>query len=102
MLSTELGFSHHDIDMLSMASLSAPLAVMVAGMLADKGARLGVIGFGALLCLAAFLVTPLLGLAAVTMLMAVILMDSGLNVSNVFIQQSLNSPAFGLSAYSVL
>ena len=89
MLAADLGFSHHDIAMLSMASLAAPLAVMGAGMLADKGLRLAIIGFGACLCLTAFLVTPILGLVLATMLVAVIFMDSGLNMSNVFIQQSL-------------
>lgn len=89
MLATDLGFSHHDIAMFSLASLAAPLAVVVAGMFADKGWRLPIIGFGALLCLVAFLVTPIMGLALVTMLTAVIFMDAGLNMSNVFIQQSL-------------
>lgn len=89
MLASELQFTHNDIAMLSLASLAAPLGVVVAGSMADKGWRLAIIGFGAFLCLLAFLITPLLGLATATMLLAIIFMDSGLNISNVFIQQAV-------------
>lgn len=88
-LQNELHYSHAQIAMFSLVSLAAPICVIIGGILADKGYRLFIVGMGAVMTLGAFIISPIFGISTLVLVLAVVLLDSGMNMANVFIQQSV-------------
>lgn len=89
LMTKEMHLGHNEIALISLASLASPLAVIGGGFLTEKLSRLTIIGVGVGLCFLAFALSPLAGVAVLTALVSIALMDSGMNLANVFIQQSL-------------
>lgn len=86
-----LHFSHSDIALFSLASFAAPPCALLAGRLVDRGFGFGLTLATACMIAAAFLVTPVFGICAGLFLIAVLLLDPGVNMTNVIVQQSVLS-----------
>ena len=86
-----LHFSHSDIALLSLASFAAPPCAIMAGRLVDRGFSFGLTLTSACMIAAAFLVTPVAGISTGLFLIAVLLLDPGVHMTNVVVQQSVLS-----------
>ncbi len=88
-----LGFTHSDVALYSLLGLAAPPCAIMAGKMIDrgKGFMLTVISIAMVAC--AFVVTPIFGLFVVSFIIAGLLLDPGVQMTNVVIQQSVISLA---------
>lgn len=90
-LQGDLGLSHAEIALFSFVGGAAPLGVVIAGRLADRGLSAGAIAVGISMAVIAFLITPLFGRHVVTLAFTAFLLDPGVNVTSVLVQQSVLS-----------
>lgn len=86
-----LSFSHAEIALISLASLAAPPCVILAGRLADKGHGTLITLAGVCIAGSAFLLSPLFGISAVIFVLSVILLDSGVHMTNAVMQLGILS-----------
>lgn len=88
-LQERLGFTHAGVALFSLASLIAPAYAAMAGRMIDRGMgfRTTVVGIG--LITATFLTTPLFGLTVLPMVVAVLMLDPGVYMTNVVVQQDV-------------
>ena len=85
----DLNFSHSQIALFSLASLVTPPCAIVAGKLIDRGYGNIMIFAATALIAAAYLVTAFFGMYAVAFVFAVFMLDPGMNMSTMSIQQKV-------------
>lgn len=90
-LKSELGYTQHDITLLSMASLIAPICTIIAGRLTDRGFGFPTASVAILLSCFAFLIVPALGTHALMFACTMLLIDSGTHSASVVTQHSVLS-----------
>lgn len=84
-----LDFSNSDIALFSLVSLAAPPCALFAGRMIDKGKGFHLTVVSASMLVMAFLITPIAGIYLITFIFAVLLLDPGVHMTNVVIQQSV-------------
>ncbi|MDW6004790.1 MFS transporter [Vibrio mangrovi] len=84
-----LHFSHTDIAIFSLISLAAPPCALMAGKMIDrgKGFLLTLISISMVFC--AFIATPVLGMYLFAFMLAALLLEPGVHMTNVVIQQAV-------------
>lgn len=92
-LQDALHFSHSEIAIYSLLGLAAPPCAIMAGKMIDRGLGYPLTLFSIGMVLCAFLVTPFLGVFTATFVLAGLLLDPGIQITNVIIQQSVISLA---------
>lgn len=85
----QLGFSHGQVAQFALAGLAAPFCAALAGRMVDRGLGFGVSVVGMGLLMTAFLASSVFGVLALPMIVAVLMLDPGVHMSNVVIQQSI-------------
>ena len=90
-LQERLGFTHGQVALFALASLVAPICAALAGRMVDRGFGFQTTVVGICLVALAFLATPVFGLLALPMILAVLLLDPGVHSTNVVIQQGVLS-----------
>lgn len=90
-LQETLHFSHFEMALFSLVSLAAPFCAIMAGRTVDRGHGFRLTIGSILMVAAAFLVTPAFGLHTASFILAVLLLDPGVHMTNVVIQQSVLS-----------
>ena len=90
-LKHQLGMSHTGIALISLASLAAPVGAIYAGRLIDQGKERLLTAYGLFSVASAFLATPIFGIYALVFLIAILLLDPGVVITNVVSQQSVLS-----------
>lgn len=86
-----LHFSHSEVALYSLASLVAPPCAIMAGRIIDGGRGFGLTMISITMVGCAIIVTPLFGAFAATFILAALLLDPGIHMTNVVIQQSVLS-----------
>lgn len=86
-----LHFSHSEVALFSLLSLAAPPCAIMAGRVIDRGRGFGLTVLSISMVACAFLITPILGAYVFTFIVAALLFDPGVHMTNVVIQQSVIS-----------
>ncbi|PJC86652.1 MFS transporter [Vibrio sp. HA2012] len=86
-----LHFSHSEVALFSLVSLVAPPCAIMAGRVIDKGRGFGLTVLSISMVGCAFIVTPIWGAYVLTFVLAALLFDPGVHMTNVVIQQSVIS-----------
>ena len=86
-----LHFSHSDVALFSLVSLVAPPCAIMAGRVIDRGCGFGLTVLGISMVGCAFIVTPIFGACVLTFVLAALLFDPGVHITNVVIQQPVIS-----------
>lgn len=88
-LREQLAFTHGEVALFSLASLIAPVCAALSGRMVDRGLGFHTTVVGITLIALAFLATPVFGLLAMPMVVAVLLLDPGVHSTNVVTQQGV-------------
>lgn len=84
-----LGFSHSQVALYSLLGLAAPPCAIMAGKMIDRGKGFALTVFSIAMVVCAFVVTPVFGMFVASFIVAGLLLDPGVQMTNVVIQQSV-------------
>lgn len=89
LLQDRLGFSHTDVAFFSLVSLITPVCAIIAGRLVDRGYGVKMTFVRIIMITLGYLSTPTLGIYSGAFILMVFLVDPGVNMVNMVIQQAV-------------
>lgn len=90
-LHDKLSFTPKEIALMSLVSAFTPICSILTGRLIDKGLGFNVIRYSCVAVGLAFIITPIFGFYVLAFAVSIVLLDPGISMTNVVIQQRILS-----------